>query len=176
MSITSAVSESSRMFVAAVVAIVVTSCGDASAVGDHVARMVSDAQTRLEASEAGRTVARAIDAAGGLEAWYSAPTSAYTWEYANVGSNTQFKSYLVADNLSRRIYHDLLTVGDYGEPRDIEGRFAWDGDGRLDVAGRDRKPESEVLGRDGLLLLEHAVRLGRPRRGLRVTARRGARR
>ena len=127
MSITSAVSESSRMFVAAVVAIVVTSCGDASAVGDHVARMVSDAQTRLEASEAGRTVARAIDAAGGLEAWYSAPTSAYTWEYANVGSNTQFKSYLVADNLSRRIYHDLLTVGDYGEPRDIEGRFAWDG-------------------------------------------------
>ena len=127
MSITSAVSESSRMFVAAVVAIVVTSCGDASAVGDHVAGMVSDAQTRLEASEAGRTVARAIDAAGGLEAWYSAPTSAYAWEYANVGSNTQFKSYLVADNYSRRIYHDLLTVGDYGEPQDVEGRFAWDG-------------------------------------------------
>ena len=70
---------------------------------------------------------RAIEAHGGLEAWYNAPTSAYSWEYSNVGSNMRFKSYLVADNNTRQVYHDLQTLGTPDDPQPIEGRFAWDG-------------------------------------------------
>lgn len=93
----------------------------------NAAAMAADARARLEGSEGGATLLRAIEAAGGLEAWYGAPTSSYGWEYANVGSDLQFKSYLVADNHSRRVYHDLVTLGDYEAAEDIEARFAWDG-------------------------------------------------
>ncbi len=70
---------------------------------------------------------RAIEAHGGLEAWYRAPTSSYTWEYANTGTDVQFKSYLVVDNRTRQVYHDLLEVGPYGDPQPVDARFAWDG-------------------------------------------------
>lgn len=99
----------------------------AHAAGPEVAARVDAARARLSASEGGRRVGRAIDAHGGLEAWYSAPTSSYTWEYANVGADLHFASFLVADNRTRRVYHDLLTVGPYGRPQPVEARFAWDG-------------------------------------------------
>jgi len=70
----------------------------------------------------------AIEAHGGLEAWYAAATRCYTWEYANVGADLQFKTYLVADNRSRHVYHDFMSVGSYGSPDNITGRMAWDGD------------------------------------------------
>jgi len=91
------------------------------------AAMTTAARGRLEGSEAGATLLRAIDAAGGLEAWYGARTSSYAWEYANVASNIQFKSYLVADNHSRRMYHDLMLLGDYEAAEEFEAQFAWDG-------------------------------------------------
>ena len=89
---------------------------------------VEAAADRLEQSEGGRLVRRAIEAHGGLEAWYRAPTSSYTWEYANEGADVQFESFLVADNRTRRVYHDLLTTGAYGDPRPVDARFAWDGE------------------------------------------------
>lgn len=70
-----------------------------------------EATARLEASEGGKLVLAAIDAHGGLEAWYAAPTSSYTWEYANEGGDMQFKTYLVAENSSRRVYHEFRTLG-----------------------------------------------------------------
>ena len=76
----------------------------------------------------GRLVLRAIEAHGGLEAWYGAPTSAYCWEYSNVISNIRFKSCLVADNRTRRVYHDLVELGTPDDPRPIQARFAWDGE------------------------------------------------
>ena len=82
----------------------------------EVERLASEARGRLEASDGGRLVLRAIEANGGLEAWYRAPTSSYTWEYANVGSDVRFKSFLVADNRTREVYHDLLTTGSYDAP------------------------------------------------------------
>lgn len=85
------------------------------------------ARERLNRSEGGRLVLRSIEAHGGLDAWYSAPTSSYTWEYANVGADLQFESFLVADNRTRRIYHDLLTLGSYGDPDPVDARFAWTG-------------------------------------------------
>jgi hypothetical protein len=102
-------------------------CGSTAEAPDEAARLVAEATARLEASDGGQVVLRGINAAGGLDAWYSAPTSAYGWEYANVGSNLQFKSHLVADNASRRMYHRLVSLGDYQAAEPIEGRFAWDG-------------------------------------------------
>ena len=86
------------------------------------------ARARLEASDGGRLVLRAIEAHGGLEAWYEAPTSSYFWEYSNVGSNIRFKSFLVADNQTRRVYHDLVELGTPDETRSIQASFAWDGE------------------------------------------------
>lgn len=118
-----------------VVALLMSGCnpGDdkriepANADGVELERRISDARTRLSQNDGGRLILEAIEAHGGLRAWYEAPTSSYTWEYANVGADMQFESYLVADNTSRRIYHDLLSSGPYGDPAPVEARFAWDG-------------------------------------------------
>ena len=85
------------------------------------------ARARLEASDGGQLVLRAIEAHGGLEAWYSAPTSAYAWEYSNMGMNFRFKSSLVANNQTRQVYHDLLALGTPDSAASVTGRFAWDG-------------------------------------------------
>lgn len=98
-----------------------------SCAGSSAADRAAEARTRLEASEGGLIVLRAIEAAGGLETWYAAPTSAYGFEYSNVQSNTRFKSFLVADNASRHIYHDLVALGTPDEVQSVEARFAWDG-------------------------------------------------
>lgn len=104
-----------------------TACGDTAADGSDVDRLAIEARARLERSEGGRVVLRAIEAAGGLEAWYSKPTSAYTWEYSNQPANLQFKSHLVAENAARRVYHRLVSVGDYKAAEPVDARFAWDG-------------------------------------------------
>lgn len=72
-------------------------------------------------------VLRAIEAHGGLEAWYRAPTSSYAWEYSNAGANLRFKSHMVVDNRTRLAYHDLLELGTPDAPAPATGRFAWDG-------------------------------------------------
>lgn len=66
-----------------------------------VRSQVGEAVTRLTANAGGRRILEAIEAHGGLEDWYKAPTSSYTWEYANIPGDLQFKSYLVADNATR---------------------------------------------------------------------------
>lgn len=86
------------------------------------------ARTRLSQTGGGQLVLEAIEAHGGLEAWYAAPTSAYAWEYSNFGSNMRFESYLVADNRSRRVYHDLRTFGTPDSVQEVDGSFAWDGE------------------------------------------------
>lgn len=124
-----------RLVSVTMIAGLLASCGQADRAApssppetpDPAANMAAEAHTRLESSPGGQVVLRAINAAGGLEAWYAAPTSAYGWEYANVGSNIQFKSNLVADNASRRVYHRLVTLGDHGAAEPIDARFAWDG-------------------------------------------------
>jgi hypothetical protein len=85
------------------------------------------AHERLQASDGGRLLLKAIDAHGGLEAWHAAPTSAHWWEYSNVGMGFRFKSYLVADNRTRQVYHELLSLGAPDDPQPASGRFAWDG-------------------------------------------------
>lgn len=99
----------------------------AAAESNPVADQVTAATARLEATPAGSVVLRAINAAGGLEAWYSTPTSAYGWEYANGGSDIQFKTVMVVDNRTRQAYHDIVSLGSYENPQPYEGRMAWDG-------------------------------------------------
>ena len=94
----------------------------------EVERRVDAAEERLTQNAGGRRVLRAIEAHGGLAAWYRAPTSSYTWEYANKGADLRFKSFLVVDNRTRRAYHDLLTTGTYDHARPVDARFAWTGD------------------------------------------------
>jgi len=94
---------------------------------EEVRARVAEARERLTADEGGRVVLKTIEAHGGLEAWYRAPTSSYTWEYANVDADIRFRSYLVADNRSRRVYHDLLVTGPFDDPESVDARFAWDG-------------------------------------------------
>lgn len=85
------------------------------------------ARARLLDSEGGKVVLRAIEAHGGLLAWHSAPTSAYAWEYSNAGMDFRFKSYLVANNQTRQVYHKLLELGTPDKSVAAVGRFAWDG-------------------------------------------------
>jgi hypothetical protein len=94
----------------------------------EVERRVESARQRLTQSEGGRRVLRAIEAHGGLAVWYRAPTSSYTWEYANKEIDVRFKSFLVVDNRTRRAYHDLLTTGTYANARPVDARFAWTGE------------------------------------------------
>jgi hypothetical protein len=94
----------------------------------EVERKVKAARKRLAQNEGGRRVLRAIEAHGGLAAWYRAPTSSYTWEYANREIDVRFESFLVVDNRTRRAYHDLLTTGTYDDARPVDARFAWTGE------------------------------------------------
>lgn len=96
-------------------------------VAGAIEQQVAEATERLSQSEGGELVQRVIDAHGGLEAWYRAPTSSYTWEYANADADLRFTSFLVADNQTRDVYHDLLVTGSYEDPDTVEARFAWDG-------------------------------------------------
>jgi hypothetical protein len=87
-----------------------------------------EATERLSASEGGKLVLRAINAHGGLDAWYEAPTTSFTWEYSNVGMNLRFKTRAVVDNQTRRAYHEFLLLGTQEGTEPYEGRFAWDGE------------------------------------------------
>lgn len=86
-----------------------------------------EARVRLMASDGGQMLLDVIENHGGLDAWYAAPTSAYSWEYSNFGSDMRFKTSLVADNATRRIYHRITTLGTPEAVEDVDGRMAWDG-------------------------------------------------
>ena len=92
------------------------------------ARLADEARARLQASPGGELVLKTINAHGGLEAWYQAPTSSYCWEYSNNGAQLRFKSCMTAENSSRRVYHELKTLGSPDNAPAVEGSFAWDGE------------------------------------------------
>lgn len=93
-----------------------------------VQQQVAEARERLTQTDGGERVLRAIEAHGGLAAWYRAPTSSYVWEYANQDADLHFASFLVVDNRTRRAYHDLLRTGPYEDPQPVDAEFAWTGD------------------------------------------------
>ena len=107
---------------------------------DEVERRVVAAEERLTQNEGGQRILRAIEAHGGLAAWYRAPTSSYTWEYANDDASLHFKSFLVVDNRTRRAYHDLLFTGSPDSTRSVDARFAWDGEQAWIAPGSIQRP------------------------------------
>lgn len=113
------------------VALAFAACGGAPPPEPPVSEAALQAEAateRLSASDGGKIVLRAITAHGGLEAWYSAPTSSYTWEYSNAGMNARFKTRVLVDNQTRQAHHQILTLGTPDNPENYDGRFAWDGE------------------------------------------------
>lgn len=91
-------------------------------------RKAAEARSRLEGDPAGELLLGAIEAHGGLEAWYAAPTTSFCWEYSNPGMELRFKTCGTVDNQTRRAYHDIVELGTPDEPAPYEGRLAWDGE------------------------------------------------
>lgn len=91
------------------------------------AARAAQAAQRLGDSDGGRLVLRAIEAHGGLEAWYGKRTGAFSWEYYNFAIDLRFRSHQTVDLSSRRVYHDLALLGKAQERTPATGRFAWDG-------------------------------------------------
>lgn len=117
-----------RRLVASVLALVTLAACGTTVPGSGPANTQADAAwARLQGSPGGQLVLRAIEAHGGLDLWYDTPTSAFAWEYSNVGMGFRFKSYQVADNRTRDIYHELRSLGTPDKTEPTDGRFAWDG-------------------------------------------------
>jgi len=79
-----------------------------------------ETEARLMSTEGGRMLLSAIDAHGGLDAWHNAETSSYVWGFAG-GIETR----MVANNRTRQVYHDVLSVG--GDTLPGEFQMVWDG-------------------------------------------------
>lgn len=97
------------------------------------------ARTRLEASEGGRLVLRAIEAHGGLERWYATPTSSFGWEYSNERAGLRFRTEMVAHNRTREVYHDVTSLGTPDRPEPFTGRMAWTGEEAWFVPADDER-------------------------------------
>lgn len=81
---------------------------------------------RLSADAGGRVMLKAIDAHGGLDAWFRTRSSVSVWEYKQAGSGRSFTSKLFGERGGQRVYQEL----EYFDPAGAKtgsGRFAWDG-------------------------------------------------
>ncbi len=76
-------------------------------------------RARLSKTPGGRVVLRAIDAHGGLEAWYAGKALRFRYEYRPVSGQGAKNSLQTIDLLGSRAYHEME------EP--AKGVFAWDG-------------------------------------------------
>lgn len=86
--------------------------------GERAARAEAG-RRRLSGSEAGRAVLAAIEAHGGLDAWFEAGAIAFRYDYQPV-EGVRRASYQVVDVLGARAYHEITYP--------MEGRFAFDGE------------------------------------------------
>ncbi len=87
----------------------------------------AEGKARLEASEGGRLVLAAIEAHGGLSAWYGAGAIRFVYDYRPVDGPRR-RSEQTVDLLSSRAYHELS--------HPVKGWFAWDGElAWMDVGG-----------------------------------------
>jgi len=85
----------------------------------------SEVEQRLGATEGGQLLLQVLEAHGGLDTWQAIATSSYVWEMRNPGF--MLRSRITADNRSRHIYHEILSLGSGDEPQPVAGRMAWNG-------------------------------------------------
>lgn len=83
------------------------------------ARRATAGAKRLDASEAGRLVARSIAWHGGLERWFAGRALSMRYRYVPLGKRPARDSHQTVDLLASRAYHDMT------EP--AQGRFVFDG-------------------------------------------------
>ena len=85
-------------------------------------KRVSQAQQRLNDSEAGKLVWQAIEAHGGLRRWFSNGPLAFQFNYQPLDGGTPRNTYEVADYWSARTRHQMMdTTVEYG----WTGQGAW---------------------------------------------------
>jgi hypothetical protein len=104
-------------------------------------RQTADTVARLSADEGGRVMLKALEAHGGLEAWFRTRSSVSVWEYTRVGSGRSFTSKLFGERGGQRVYQELA----YFDPTGAKigsGRFAWNGgSGWLEMEGAVTHPD-----------------------------------
>lgn len=85
-----------------------------------VAARAGAAESRLQATEPGRLVWRAIETHGGLAAWFEAGPIHFRFDYQPIGDGTRRDSRQVIDTWSARAWHQLVA--------DESATFGWTGD------------------------------------------------
>lgn len=90
---------------------------------------------RLSADAGGRVMLKAIEAHGGLEAWFRTRSSITVWEYWRLPTSRYFTSKLFSERSGRRVYQELEYFDAAGKKTGA-GKFAWDGEaGWLEMEG-----------------------------------------
>ncbi|MEZ5364103.1 MAG: hypothetical protein R2748_17625 [Bryobacterales bacterium] len=98
-------------------------------------RLVEETTARLSADEGGRVMLKAIEAHGGLEAWFRTRSSVSLWEYHRLPAGRSFTSRLMGERSGQRVYQELQYF-DAAGAKTGSGRFGWDGkEGWLEMEG-----------------------------------------
>ena len=84
-----------------------------------IEKRVAAAQERLEKSEAGKIVWKAMEAHGGLKKWFSNGALSFRFNYQPLDGSTQRDSYQTIDTYSNRARHTSAS--------DSTSHFGWDG-------------------------------------------------
>ncbi|MEO1271546.1 MAG: hypothetical protein AAFX99_25925 [Myxococcota bacterium] len=84
-----------------------------------IAARVKSATARLNASESGKLVLKAIEHHGGLQTWYSSGPIAFRFNYRPMGERKPVDSHQVVDTWSSRARHVWAT--------DDKAEFGWNG-------------------------------------------------
>lgn len=84
-----------------------------------IARRVDKAKAKLEKTEAGTIVWKAMEAHGGLDTWYSNGALSFRFNYQPLDGSTQRDSYQTIDTWSNRARHTSAS--------DSTAHFGWNG-------------------------------------------------
>lgn len=86
---------------------------------EEAKKRAQQARQRLEQTEVGRRVLRAIDYHGGLENWFDGGALAFRYDYHPVDNKPRRNSLQTVDLLRSRVYHEVS--------HPVIGRMAFDG-------------------------------------------------
>ncbi len=123
-----------------VLLLLLTACADYDTVSltepDAVDRRVAEAAERMDASPAGQRVAQAIEAHGGLEAWYRGGPMRYRYAYQRTDADGNatgdpIDTYQLIDPWDARAVHTVAS--------DTMVRFGWNGEEAW-IAPADAEP------------------------------------
>lgn len=104
-------------------------------------RQVEETTRRLSADEGGQIMLKALEAHGGLDAWFRTRSSLSLWRYERVRSGRSFTSKLAGERSGQRVYQELEYFDSDGA-KTGGARFAWNGSsGWLEMQGGLSRPD-----------------------------------